>query len=100
LALAAIVAYVLSSVRPVPLPSPLTKTGALGLMGLGIAMCSGSAWVTAVIVLVWLGHWLRPEHTTQDTDTAHAWPSDAAFGMGVLLTLLTMMELRGALPIG
>lgn len=99
-ALAAIVAYVLSKVRPALLPSPLAKATALGLMGLGIAMCSGSAWVTAVIVLVWLGHWLRPEHSAQSSDRATAWPSEAAFGLGVLLTLLTMMELRGALPIG
>ena len=100
MALAAVVVYVLSRVRPLLLPPPLTKTAALGLMGLGIAMCSGSVWVTAVIVLVWLAHWLRPEPRAHRIDAPDAWPSDAAFGLAVLLTLLTMIELRGALAAG
>jgi hypothetical protein len=99
LAMAAIVAYLVSKLRPALLP-PLPKTAALGCMGLGIAVSSGSVWVSTVIVLVWLAHWLRPVNTTQGADSATAWPSEAAFGLGVLLTLLTMMELRGAFPIG
>jgi membrane-associated phospholipid phosphatase len=99
LAMAAIVAYFGSKLRPGLLP-PLSKTAALGFMGLGIAVSSGSFWVSTVIVLVWLGHWLRPEHRVEGADSLPAWPSEAAFGLGVLLTLLTMMELRGALPIG
>jgi undecaprenyl-diphosphatase len=100
LAAAAMIAYVLSGLRPVLLPGPLTRTGVLGAMGLGIAMASGSLWVAAVMVLLWLSHWLRPEQTTDGTEAARVWSSETAFGLAVLLTLLTMMELRGALPIG
>jgi undecaprenyl-diphosphatase len=99
LATAAIAAYLVSKLRPALLPS-LPKPAALGLIGLGIAVSSGSVWVSMVIVLVWLGDWLRPDSTTQGAGSPPAWPSEAAFGLGVLLTLITMMELRGALPIG
>lgn len=98
LAVTAIIAYVLSRLRPALLPPALTKTGALALMALGIAMSSGSVWVALVVVLVWLGYWLRPEQRSPEAETTASWPSEAAFGLGVLLTLLTMMELRGALP--
>jgi undecaprenyl-diphosphatase len=100
LAVTAIVAYLLSRLRPALLPPGLTKTGALALMALGIAMSSGSVWVALVIVLVCLGYWLRPEEGGAEAEAAPNWPSEAAFGLGVLLTLLTMMELRGALPMG
>jgi undecaprenyl-diphosphatase len=100
LAVTAMIAYVVSRLRPALLPPAWTKTGALALMALGIAMSSGSVWVTLVIMLVWLGYWLRPDERSPDAETTPSWPSEAAFGLGVLLTLLTMMELRGALPMG
>jgi hypothetical protein len=100
LALTSMIAYVLSTLRPALLPPSLTKTGAVGFMALGVAMCSGSAWVGLVIVLVCLGHWLREDEPAPELETASTWPSEAAFGLGVLLTLFTMMELRGVLPMG
>lgn len=98
--LAAMTAHVLLRTRPAGLPDWLTATGAVATMGVGIAMSSESVWVAMVIVLVWFAHWLYPEKRNQEGDAASNWPSEAAFGLGVLLTLLTMMELRGALPLG
>jgi membrane-associated phospholipid phosphatase len=95
--LAGMTAYVLLRVRSAIVPPWLTTMGAVAVMGIGIAMLSLSVWVAMVIVLVWLGHWLHPEKREQQ---APDWPFEAAFGLGVLLTLLTMMELRGALPFG
>ena len=100
IAVTAIIAYVLSRLRPAILPPALTKTAALALIALGVAMSSGSGWVALVIALVWLGYWLRPDERGSEAEAALSWPSEAAFGLGVLLTLLTMMELRGALPMG
>ena len=100
LAVTAMIAYVVARLRPALLPPALTKAGALALMALGIAISSGSGWVALVIVLVWLGYWLRPDESSPEREATPSWPSEAAFGLGVLLTLLTMMELRGALPMG
>jgi hypothetical protein len=76
--------------------------GAVTVMGLGIAMCSESLWVTTVILLVCLAHWLNRDFTDHaPISTARTtWPYEAAFGLAVLLTLFTMIELRGALPMG
>jgi undecaprenyl-diphosphatase len=100
LAVTGIMAYVLSRLRPTLLPAALTKTVALALMALGIAMSSGSGWVALVIALAWLAYWLRPDERGLVAESAPSWRSEAAFGLGVLMMLLTMMELRGALPIG
>jgi membrane-associated phospholipid phosphatase len=101
-ALAAMIAYGMSKVRPEMLPASFTKMGAVTVMGLGIAMCSESLWVATVILLVCLAHWLNTDFTGQapTPGTPMAWPYEAAFGLAVLLTLFTMIELRGTLPIG
>ena len=100
--LSGMIAYVLLRTRPALLPASFTRMGAVALMGLGIAMCSASLWVATVILLVWLAHWLNGNVGVQAGEPgAHpSWPYEAAFGLAVLLTLFTMMELRGALPIG
>ena len=98
--LAAMSAYVLLRARPAVLPDGLTTMGAVAFMGIGIALSSASLWVAIVMVFVWLGHWLHPETRNQERGMATNWPTEAAVGLGVLLTLLTMMELRGALPVG
>jgi membrane-associated phospholipid phosphatase len=102
LALTALLAYVLIRVRPDMIPAHVTIIRAMALMGVGIAMCSGSMWVTTVIVLVYLSHWLRMGNTTQlAKPVPHPiWPYEAAFGLTVLLTLYAMLELRGVLPMG
>jgi hypothetical protein len=71
-------------------------------MGLGIAMCSGSLWVATVVVLVCLAHCLRTDEKIQADDPVSqpAWSHETAFGLAVLVTLYTMNELRGALPMG
>jgi membrane-associated phospholipid phosphatase len=102
LALTALTAYVLIRVRPDMIPAHVTRTRALALMGVGVAMCSGSMWVTMVIVLVYLSHWLRMGNTTQPAKPPPhpICPYEAAFGLTVLLTLYAMLGLRGVLPMG
>ena len=100
--LAGMTAYALVRIRPTLLPASFTRMGAVALMGLGIAMCSESVWVATVILLVWLAHWLDRDFRVQASESgAHPlWPYEAVYGLAVLLTLFTMIELRGALPIG
>lgn len=102
MALAGMTTYLVLRRRPALLPASFTKMGAVTLMGLGIAMCSGSLWVATVIILVCLAHWLNKDFrdTTVEPTSQLIWPYEAAFGLAVLLTLFTMIELRGALPIG
>jgi undecaprenyl-diphosphatase len=101
-AVTALIAYTFMRVRPALLPAYITRRGAVAVMGLGIAMCSGSMWVATVVLLVCLAHWLH-RHERRQADLSPlqpAWPHEAAFGLAVLLTLYTMNELRGILPMG
>jgi len=84
------------------LPASLTTMGTVGLIGLGVALCSESLWVATVILLVCLAYWLNTEYNDQATPVGShpPWPYEAAFGLAVLLTIFTMIELRGALPTG
>ncbi len=102
LALGGMIVYLLLKVRPAMLPAYVTKLGAAALMGLGIAMYSGSLWVATVMLLAWLAHWLHSSIGVQTTKPGShpTWPYEAALGLAVLLTLFTMIELRGALPNG
>ena len=102
LAVVAMLVYALLKVRPAMLPASVTKMGILAVMGLGIAMCSESLWVATVILLVWLAHWFHREEGVKvaNPDRHPTWPCEAALGLAVLLTLFTMIELRGVLPIG
>jgi hypothetical protein len=76
--------------------------GAVALIGLGVSLCSESLWVAAVILLVCLAYWLNTEYNGQAiTVGSHPpWTYEAAFGLAVLLTIFTMIGLRGALPMG
>jgi hypothetical protein len=53
-------------------------------------------------LLVWLAYWLNTDFSGRATKAGShpPWPYEAAFGLAVLLTLFTMIELRGALPMG
>ena len=99
--LAGMIAYVLLRIRRTILPAGFTKMAAFALMGLGIAMCAESLSVATVILLVWLAYWLERDVRVQASEpgTHPAWPYEAAFGLALLLTLFTMIELRGVLPI-
>jgi undecaprenyl-diphosphatase len=102
LVLVAMIAYVLLRVRPDVLPASLTTMGIVALIGFGVALCSESLWVATVILLVCLAYWLNTEYNDQATTIGShpPWPYEAAFGLAVLLTIFTMIELRGALPTG
>jgi len=84
------------------LAASLTTMGAVALIGLGIALCSESLWEATVILLVWLAYWLNADFSGQAAKAGShpPWPYEAAFGLAVLLTLFTMIELRGVLPMG
>ena len=89
-------------VQPVLLSSYVTRPLVLALIGLGIGMFSGSAWVAIIMLLTSMAYWIRHDFSASEaSSTSHRpWPYEAAFGLAVLLTLYTMIELRGALPIG
>jgi hypothetical protein len=84
------------------LPTSLTTMGGVALIGLGVALCSESLWVATVILLVCLAYWLNTQYNGQATTIGShpPWPYEAAFGLAVLLTIFTMIELRGTLPMG
>ncbi len=71
-----------------------------GLIVCGIGMFSGSLWVAISVGLAWLAYSLRREPTDDEEIAApvHFWMKEAAFGLAVLLTLYSLSELRGALP--
>ena len=101
LVLVALIVHVLVLARPALLASYITRPRLLALVGLGIGMFSGSAWVATTMLLTSLGYWIRTEsnHTEVSHPSDHRWPYDAAVGLAVLLTLYMMIELRGALPL-
>jgi hypothetical protein len=102
LALLALAVLVFMRVQPVLLPSYVTRPLVLALIGLGIGMFSGSAWVAIIILLTSMAYWIRHDSSASEANsTSHRpWPYEAAVGLAVVLTLYTMIELRGALPIG
>ena len=97
----ALILNVLLRVRPILLPSYVTRPFVLALIGLGIGMFSGSSWVATVMLLTSLAYWLRSDSDSEASRSSYGpWPYEAALSLAVLLTLYTMIELRGALPIG
>ncbi len=102
IALLAAIIYLVMSVRPAALPGYLTKTIILALVGIGLGLFSGSLLVTAVILLVCLAYWLRVDSTERAAGpVSHSTGArEAALGLAALLMLYTMIELRGALPLG
>ncbi|HKY71058.1 MAG TPA: phosphatase PAP2 family protein [Nitrospira sp.] len=103
LAFAALITYLFITVRPAIEHASLMRETTVALMGLGIATYSGSIWVAVVILLLCLAHWWHPERELTEepyASSSHAWPTEAGFGLAVLLTLFSMMELRGTFPIG
>src|ERR687898_923806 len=84
-----------------PFPIRATRAVVLALIGLGLGMCSGSVWVTTVALLTGFAHGLRAGRQGRPDEPPHfPWYREAALGLGLLLSLYTMLELRGALPLG
>jgi hypothetical protein len=101
IALLALIIIVLIRVQPLLLPSYLTRPLLLSFIGLGIGMFSGSLSVTIIMLLTFLGHWIRDVFENETSLTSQRpWSYEAALGLAVLLTFYTMVELRGALPMG
>jgi len=101
LAWVALLILLLMKVRPALFPIRATRAVILALIGLGLGMCSGSVWVTTVALLTGFAHWLRAGRQGRPDEPPHfPWYREAALGLGLLLSLYTMLELRGALPLG
>jgi membrane-associated phospholipid phosphatase len=101
LALLALLILLLLKVRPALFPTRVARAVVLALIGLALGMCSGSVWVTTVLLLAGFAHWLRAGHQGRPDETSHwPWFREVALGLAVLLSLYTMLELRGALPLG
>jgi membrane-associated phospholipid phosphatase len=100
--LVALIINVLIRTQTVLLPSYVTRPLGLALIGLGIGMFTGSPWVASVMLLTSLAYWVRKASENSDAICmSHPpWPYEAAFGIAVILSLYTMIELRGVLPIG
>ena len=101
LAWLALLILLLMKVRPALFPIRATRAVALALIGIGLGMCSGSVWVTTVALLTGFAHGLRAGRQGRPDEPPHfPWYREAALGLGLLLSLYTMLELRGALPLG
>jgi membrane-associated phospholipid phosphatase len=101
LAWLALLILLLMKVRPALFPIRATRAVVLALIGLGLGMCSGSVWVTTVALLTGFAHGLRAGRQGRPDEPPHfPWYREAALGLGLLLSLYTMLELRGALPLG
>jgi undecaprenyl-diphosphatase len=101
LASLALIILLFMNVRPGLFPARVTRAVVLALFGLGLGMCSGSAWVSTIVLMVGFAHWLREGDRARADEPAHwPWFREAALGLAVLLTLYTMLELRGALSLG
>ena len=100
LSLIVLVGQELLIVKPALRPDFLTQSRARGLIAFGLGMYTGSVWVAATVLLACIASWLRTDSTEQETAAGshRFWIQEAAFGLGVLLALYTMSELRGALP--
>jgi undecaprenyl-diphosphatase len=101
LAWLALLLLLLMKMRPALFPIHATRAVILALIGLGLGMCSGSVWVTTVALLTGFAHWLRAGRQGRPDEPPHfPWYREAALGLGLLLSLYTMLELRGALQFG
>lgn len=100
LCIAALLAHGLFLWRPAWRWPQLTSSVLRGLIACGIGMFSGSLWVAMSVGLAWLACSLRRESTDDERIAAPVplWMKEAAFGLAVLLTLYSLSELRGALP--
>jgi undecaprenyl-diphosphatase len=101
LAWLALLILLLMKMRPALFPIHATRAVILALIGLGLGMCSGSVGVTTIALLAGFAHWLRAGRQGRPDEPPHCpWYREAALGLGLLLSLYTMLELRGALQLG
>jgi membrane-associated phospholipid phosphatase len=72
------------------------------LVGLGVGMVTGSAWVTATVLLACAAHWLRSvideEEKAPHGEAAGSIVNEALFAFTVASALVLAFALRGALP--
>lgn len=104
MAILALAGYVWLALRPMSIQSPLSKQTFKELIGMGLAMATGSAWITAAALCVCLAAWLRPrivEPVSANGGMAgDRAPAEAAvFCLLVLFGLWASQEMRGLLPL-
>ena len=99
-----LVGHTVMVARPTPLPPFFTRPVAQSLIGLGLGMFTGSAWVTTTVLLVCAAYWLRCRTgensmiSTGETAGSRLILKEALFVLAILLALVLGFELRGALP--
>lgn len=81
-----------------------SKSLSQSLIGLGLGMTTGSAWVTMTVLCVCLAHWLRERDGRSEVQIVkasgpYALTTEAGFVLLVLLGLLASIEFRGALAV-
>ncbi|BFU94447.1 MAG: conserved membrane protein of unknown function [Nitrospira sp.] len=94
--------YVWLAVRPM-VRHPLPRGPLRGLMGLGLVMATGSAWMSTAALCAGLAAWLRPRinplAANGGTAGDRSLAQDAVFCLLVLLGLWASQEMRGLLPL-
>jgi hypothetical protein len=103
LTLAGLVGHILWSVQPSWSPAWLSGPLTRGLVGLGLGMTTGSLFVTMIVLLVCIAHWLdgshgRPESRVDGHVRVWATMTEGLFVMAMLLVLVASYALKGIVP--
>jgi hypothetical protein len=103
LTLAGLVGHVLWSMQSSWRPAWLSGSLARGLVGLGLGMTTGSPFVTVIVLLVCVAHWvdgLLGQVESMAEGQLGVWPAmaEGLFVAATLLVLVASYELKGIVP--
>ncbi len=102
LALAGLVGHVLWRVRWSRCPAWLSGSLARGLVGLGLGMTTGSSFVTVIVLLVCVAHWVDGllGQAESMSEGLGVWPAmaEGLFVAATLLVLVASYALKGIVP--
>jgi len=103
LTLVGLVGHVLWSMQSSWRPSWLSGSLARGLVGLGLGMTTGSPFVTVIVLLVCVAHWvdgLLGQVESMAEGQLGVWPAmaEGLFVAATLLVLVASYELKGIVP--
>jgi len=103
LTLVGLLGHVLKRAGSVRLPAWVSGHLIRGMVGLGLGMTTGSLFVTAVVWLVCMAHWLDGLHESSEPVTHHhegiwAAMAEGLFVAAMLLLLVVSYALKGIVP--